>query len=217
MKLSEYTLSVLKNFSTINSGIVLASGKIQRTISPEQTILVEAELDDEFPIQFGIYDLNLFLGNISMLDNPELVFSDDQVSMSDSTFKLSYKPCRPELIICPPKKTLELTDVDVKFEMSNNVLSKILRLASINTLPSLSVVAKNGSLSLKAHDASNSSANNVESKIDDWSGNDFFATFKAVNLKIVPDDYIVELKERKFAKITSKTRKLTYFIALENK
>jgi hypothetical protein len=56
MKISENTLSVLKNFSAINSGLVLQKGNVQKTISPEKSILVEVEIEDAIPGQFGIYE-----------------------------------------------------------------------------------------------------------------------------------------------------------------
>lgn len=217
MKLTDYTLSVLKNFSTINSGLVISPGTSQKTMSPERSIFVQAELENDFPIQFGIYDLNLFLGNIATMNNPELSFTPEYVSMSDGTFTLNYKPCLPELIISPPEnKKLSLPSVDVKFDMSNTVLTKILRLATMNNLPSLSILGKSGSLYLQAHDKNNASANHIQSKIDDWSGESFLATFKSANLKIIPDDYVVEMKANTFAIFTSKTRNIQYFIALDS-
>ena len=91
MKLSENTLSVLKNFASINGGVVLSSGKVQKTISPEKSILVEATVDDDIPTQFGIYDLNQFLGNLTTLRNPELTFSNDAVKLDDGELSFDYQ------------------------------------------------------------------------------------------------------------------------------
>ena len=85
MKLSEYGLSVLKNFAAINPGMVIRKGKVQQTISQEENILVRAELEDEFTIDFGIADLNQFLGNVTTLQNPELSFTEKMVTMDDGT------------------------------------------------------------------------------------------------------------------------------------
>ena len=82
VKLSDYTLTVLKNFSTINSGLVLQPGTKQRTMSPEKTILVEVDLEDSFSHRFGIYDLVQFLGNVTTLNNPDLEFSDKFATIS---------------------------------------------------------------------------------------------------------------------------------------
>lgn len=217
MKLSDYTLTVLKNFASINSGVVLQQGNIQKTISPEKSILVEAEIEELFPTQFGIYDLNQFLGNVTTLNNPDLTFNDKSVSMKDDAFMLFYLSCSPELIISPPDKELSIKDADVSFDLTNAIFQKIMRLASMNDLPNLSVVGKDGELKLQAHEKSNPSSNHASTKLTDYSGKDFVATFKTENLKMITDDYSVEVKTGAFAKFTSKTRKLTYFIALETK
>lgn len=217
MNLSENTLAVLKNFSTINSGVVLNSGKTQKTISPEKSILVEATLEDNIPSQFGIYDLNQFLGNVTTLKNPELTFSDDSVTIDDGDLSLTYHACPVNLIITPPDKELTLKNVDVKFDLSNSTLSKLLKLASMNSLPNLTVVGKNGELRLKIHEKSNDTSNHGSVKIGDYAGNDFFASFKTENLKLIPDDYVVEIQNGAFAKFVNKTGNLKYFIALETK
>lgn len=217
MKLSEHTMTVLKNFASINSGIVLRQGNIQKTMSPEKSILVEAELEETIPTSFGIYDLNQFLGNATTMSNPELEFSEKSVSMKDDTFTLYYLSCSPELIITPPDKELVINDPDATVDLSHATLAKILRLASMNDLPHVSFIAKDGELKLQAHEKSNPSSNHVSTSICEYAGNEFTATFKAENLKIIPDDYTVIIKAGAFAKFSSKNRKLTYFVAMESK
>ena len=77
MKLSDKTLSVLKNFSSINQSILFKSGNKLRTISVMKNILAEATITEEFPKDFGIYDLNQFLNGLGLHQNPELVFKND--------------------------------------------------------------------------------------------------------------------------------------------
>lgn len=217
MKLSDYTLTVLKNFASINSGMVFQPGTKQRTIHPEKTILVEVELEDSFSHKFGIYDLVQFLGNVTTLNNPDLEFSDKFVKMSDGTFELFYIPCSPELIVSPPDKSLVMENPDVRFDLTNSVITKVLRLASMNGLPNLSLIGKEGTLSLKAHEKSDDTSNYIQTKVSDYSGADFMATFKTDNFKIMPDDYEVEIKAGSFGRLKSKNKNVTYWIALETK
>ena len=170
MKLTDFAMTVLKNFASINSGVVLHPGSIQKTMSPEKSILVEAEFEDAIPCKFGIYDLNQFLGNVSTLDNPDLEFTDKVLSMKDGTFNLNYFSCSPELIISPPNKELVMKDPDVSFELSNTVLSKLLRIAAMNSLPNLSIVGKGGELTLVVNDRSNDLSNSANTKVGDWGG-----------------------------------------------
>lgn len=217
MKLSENTLSVLKNFASINSGVVLNPGKVQKTISPEKSILVEATLEDDIPSQFGIYDLNQFLGNVTTLKNPELKFSDGVVNMNDGELSFDYNACSANLIISPPNKELVLKDVTAKFSLTNATLQKLLKVATMNNLPNLSVIGKNGDLLLRIHEKANDTSNSGTIKIGDYAGKDFVATFKTENLKLLPDDYNIEVQTGTFAKFVNVAGTLTYFVALETK
>jgi hypothetical protein len=217
MKLSENTLSVLKNFSSINSGVVLNTGKVQKTISPEKSILVEAILEDDIPSKFGIYDLNQFLGNVTTLKSPELFFASESVTLDDGDLALTYHACSPNLIISPPEKELVLKNVDVSFALPNATLQKLLKVATMNSLPNLTVVGKDGELRLKIHEKANDTSNHGSLKIGDYAGGDFTATFKTDNLKLLPDDYNVDVQKNAFAKFVNVKKTLTYFIALETK
>ena len=217
MKLSENTLSVLKNFSAINSGLVLQAGNVQKTISPEKSILVEVELEDAIPSQFGIYDLNQFLGNVTTLGNPDLTFDDKAVMMNDGEIAFSYYSCSPNLIVSPPDKELKLKQVDVSFALTNAILSKLLKLAAMNNLTHLSVVGKNGEIRLQTHEKANDTSNHASFKLNDYNGEDFSASFKTDNIKLIAGDYDVEIQLGAFAKFVSKNALIKYFIALETK
>ncbi len=217
MKLSENTISTLKNFASINSGVVLSAGTAQRTISPEKSILVEATIDDDIPTQFGIYDLNQFLGNLTTLRNPELTFSKEGVVLDDGELSFEYRACSANLIITPPEKELVLKSVDVTFSLPNETLQKLIKVATMNGLPNLSVVGKNGELLLKIHERANDTSNSGTIKIGDYAGQDFTASFKTDNLKLLPNDYNVEIQKGAFAKFENAAKTLKYFIALETK
>ena len=217
MKLSDNTLAVLKNFASINSGVVLKPGKAQRTISPEKSILVEATIDDDIPTQFGIYDLNQFLGNLTTLRNPELTFGKEGVVLDDGELSFEYRACSANLIITPPEKELILKSVDVTFFLPNDTLQKLIKVATMNGLPNLSVVGKNGELLLKIHERANDTSNSGTIKIGEYAGQDFTASFKTDNLKLLPNDYNVEIQKGAFAKFENAAKTLKYFIALETK
>jgi hypothetical protein len=218
MKLSEQTLAVLKNFATINSGVVLKPGKVQKTISAEKSILVEAELEDITDHEFGIYDLNQFLGNIITLKNPNLDFGEQTVVMTDEDgTKMDYRACAAELVISPPTKELTLDSPDVVFDLSNSTFVKLMRLGAMNALPNLTIAGKDGELKASVHEKNNDTSNMASTTIGAWSGEDFTASFKTELLKMLPDDYKVEIKLGGFAKFSSTTKNLVYFISLEIK
>lgn len=219
MKLSENMMNTMKNFSTINASLVLKRGKIQRSMSSDKSVLVEAEFEDDIPKEFGIYDLNQFLGNITTMNAPNLSFADTSVTMNDGEVELVYYSCSPNLIVSPPDKELVMKNVDVEFSLTSNLLQKLLKLATMNNFPNLSIIGKNGKFHANCHDVKNDTSNSLRTSLSlgDYNGNDFIATFKVENIKIIPDDYNIEVMLAGFAKFTSKNHKLKYYIALENK
>ena len=218
MKLNERTLTVLKNFAGINSGVVLRKGKVQKTMSPEQTILVEAHLEDDLPEVFGIYDLNQFLGNVTTLSSPDMIFTENSVIMNDGELSLNYYSCSTNLIISPPEgKDLVMKDADVTFDLSQATLQKMLKLSAMNNLPNISVIGKGGELRLQTHEVKNDTSNFASIKIGEYTGADFNVSFKTENLKLIPDDYEVQIKVGGFSRFTNKTKTLKYFIAMEKK
>jgi hypothetical protein len=219
MKLSERTLAVLNNFASINSGVVLKPGKVQKTISAERSILAEATLDDDFPVEFGIYDLNQFLGLVTTLKNPELTFTKEEIVLTDTRMSFNYRACAASLIISPPDKELTLKDVNVDFDLGNDQLAVLLKTARMTSLPNLTVRCKNNELGLQTHERANDASNYGYMKLGEMTNGskDFVASFKTENLRLIPDDYHVEVQVGAFAKFENKSKNLTYFIALETK
>jgi hypothetical protein len=77
MKLSDNALAILKNFAGINNSILVKQGNKLRTISVAKNILAEAEIKEEFPRDFAIYDLNQFLNGLSLHQDPDLDFQQE--------------------------------------------------------------------------------------------------------------------------------------------
>lgn len=218
MKLSENTLAILKNFAAINSGIVLQKGNVLKTIHPEQTILAEAQIEDTLPEKFGIYDLNQFLGNVTALGNPNITFKSDSVVMNDGEIELNYYSCSPNLVISPPEgKELVMKDADASFSIKTDSLQKFLRIAAMNNLPNISVLGRDGGLFLRTHELKNDTSNHASIRIGDYQGEDFAVSFKTENLRLIPDDYDVQIKVGGFSCWTNKQGTLKYFIAMEKK
>jgi hypothetical protein len=218
MVLSDFALSVLKNFASIHPELVVKKGNLQRSMSEEGSILAEAELEEITDEDFGIDDLNLFLGNVGILKNPELTYSNGCLLISDGKFKLSYRPCVPGLLFSPPDKKLVIGEPDVSFDLSGDTLTKLLRLASVNELPSL-VIRNNGTnIEMVVNDTKDDTSNEVSTVVcGGYSGPDFEAQFKVDSMKMIPGDYLVEMKIGKFSKFSSKTSKLVYYVGEKKK
>ena len=216
MKLSDSTLSILRNFAGINNSILVKKGNRLRTISVAKNILAEANLNEEFPSDFALYDLNQFLNvNNSLFRNPELDFTDKgYVVISEGKSKQTFFFADPNVIVTPPDKDITLPTEDVCFELSTEQLDKLLKAASINQLPDFSAIGKNGKVTLVVRDKKNDTSNNFNIVVGETES-EFSFNFKVENIKILPGTYDVVVSQKLLSRFTSKNHDLTYYIALE--
>jgi len=216
MKLSDNTLSVLKNFSTINQSILFKQGNKLRTISVMKNILAEVTIEEELPKDFGIYDLPQFLNGFQMLySNPDLDFSNDgYVVIREGQSHTQYFFADPSVIITPPDKAIVLPSEDVTFDLSTEQLEKLLKAAALYQLPDLSVVGENGVVKLLVRDKKNDTSNSFSIRVGETDGT-FAFNFKVENIKILPGTYGVVVSQKLLSRFTSKNHELTYYIALE--
>ena len=215
MKLSESTLSLLKNFSTINQSILFKKGTRLRTISVMKNILAEATITEEFPKDFGIYDLNQYLNGLSLHNDPELDFeADNYVVIREGRSRSKYFFADPSVIITPPDKSLTLPDESVAFELSTDQLDKLLKAAAIYQLPDLSVEGANGVVKVLVRDKKNETSNDYSVVVGETESV-FSFNFKVENIKILPGNYEVVCSQKNLSRFTSKNQDLVYYIALE--
>jgi|TARA_Y100000768_G_C23736192_1_gene567222 hypothetical protein len=215
MKLSDKTLSFLKNFSTINQSINFKQGSSLRTISVMKNILAEVTIDEELPKDFGIYDLGQFLNGLSLHNNPELNFeADNYVVIKEGRSRSNYFFADPSVIVTPPEKEINLPSEDVSFELSTDQLDKLLKAAAIYQLPDLCVVGGAGVVKIMVRDKKNDTSNDF-SVIVGETNEEFSFNFKVENIKILPGTYEVVVSKELLSRFTSKNYDLRYWIALE--
>ena len=215
MKLSDNTLSVLKNFSTINQSILFKAGSKLRTISVMKNILAEATISEELPQDFGIYDLGQFLNGMGLHQSPELDFKEDNyVVIKEGKMRSKYFFADPNVIITPPEKPIELPSEDVTFELSTDQLDKLLKAAAIYQLPDLSVVGENGAVKLLVRDKKNDTSNSFAIAVGETDST-FNFNFKVENIKILPGTYDIVVSQKLLSRFSAKNYDLTYWIALE--
>ena len=215
MKLSDKTLSVLKNFSSINQSILFKKGNKLRTISVMKNILAEATVTEEFAKDFGVYDLNQFLNGMSLHRSPEPDFGNDgYVVIREGKMRSKYFFADPNVIVTPPDKSIQLPSEDVCFELSTEQLDKLLKAAAVYQLPDLSAVGENGVVKLVVRDKKNDTSNDFAIVVGDTDA-EFSFNFKVENIKVLPGTYEVVVSQKLLSRFTSKNHDLTYYIALE--
>ena len=215
MKLSDKTLTLLKNFSNINQSILFKHGSSLRTISVMKNILAEAHIDEEIPKDFGIYDLNQFLNGLALHQKPELDFQDDSyVMIREGRMRSKYFFADPKVIVTPPDKEITLPSEDVSFQLSTSQLDKLLKAAAIYQLPDLAVVGGDGVVKVLVRDKKNDTSNDFSIVVGE-TDKKFSFNFKVENIKILPGTYDVVVSQKLLSRFTSKNHDLTYYIALE--
>ena len=215
MKLSDKTLTLLKNFSTINQSMLFKKGSKLRTVSVMKNILAEASIEEEFPRDFGIYDLNQYLNGLSLHNDPELNFeADNYVVIKEGRSRSKYFFADPNCIVTPPEDSITLPTEDVSFQLSTEQLDKLLKAAAIYQLPDLSVEGGDGVVKVLVRDKKNDTSNDYSVVVGETDST-FSFNFKVENIKILPGTYDVVCCQKNISRFTSKNYDLTYFIALE--
>ena len=215
MKLSDNTLTILKNFAGINNSILVKGGNKLRTISVAKNILAEADISEEFPRDFAIYDLNQFLNGLSLHSDPDLDFKEDSyLSIKEGKRRVKYFFADPNVIIAPPEKDINLPSQDVCFQLDSASLEKLVKAAAVYQLPDLSAVGEAGVIKLVVRDKKNDTSNEYAIVVGE-TDQEFTFNFKVENIKIIPGAYDVIVSSKLLSQFTNTRYNLTYYIALE--
>lgn len=227
MIVSSKTIEVLRNFAEINQSLLIKPGNVIKTISEQTNVMAKATVQEDFPMDFAIYDLNKFLGVLSLFADPQLTYSDngtsvliqasrdandyvagDQVAEYQFASKTLFED--EERLLA---KEVELPSVDASFVLQQKYLQSIMRAASIMSLPEIAVEGNNGMMTLKAVD--------TKTGVDSFSVNignfykDFRMLFKIENFKMMLGSYDVSISEQGIGYFKNQDVDLEYWIALE--
>lgn len=217
MELNENVLQVLRNFATINQNILIKPGNEIRTISEARNVLARANVDVEFPSQFAIYDLNQFISVLSLVDKPNLEFSENFVTIKDASglSGVKYFFSSPDTITTS-EKDITMPEAEVKFTLDEKTLSKLRSASSALGYRDLIITAKGGSINLSISENDNATANSYNI---DVAGSCDSENFKFIlnieNLKIVAGDYDVNISSKLISNFKNKSKDIQYWIALE--
>ena len=215
MKLSDKTISLLKNFSTINQSILFKEGNSLRTISVVKNILAEATIEEDLPKDFGIYDLNQFLNGLGLHRDAELDFKNDNyVLIREGQMRSKYFFSDPNVIVTPPDKKISLPSVEVSFDLDTEQLERMLKAAGVYQLPDLCAVGEAGVVKLQVRDKKNDTSNDFSIIVGETES-EFSFNFKVENIKILPGSYQVSISKKLLSKFVNSDKNLTYWIALE--
>jgi len=213
MKISKDTLDVLKNYASINTNILVREGSTLATISTGKNIFSRTTVKETFDREFAIYDLNSLLALLTLMEDTDVEFGDESITISKERSQFEYYYADPSIIVSAPDKTIEV-DKHYSFELTENEVGMIMKAASVVAAPMLSVVAKDGKVTLSVGDPATPRSNTFRHVIGE-SNLEFDCRLAIENFKVIPGDYSVTLSQKKFMHLTNKANDLQYWLALE--
>jgi hypothetical protein len=211
MKLSKETVGLIKNFAGINSNLLLKSGNKLATISAQKNVMADAVVTESFP-DFGIYDLNEFLGAMSLFEDPELTFNDKWVTIEQGGNSIKYFAADAS-VLTAPQKAITFPEAEIEFNMSANMLSMIQRTASVLRASDVSIVGDGSSITVVVGDKKNATGNSYNSTVGS-TDKKFKVNLKVENLKMIPGDYAVSVSSKKISRFKG-SGDLVYYVAVE--
>lgn len=213
MRLSKETMAILKNFAAINSNILIKPGNVLRTISSGMNIYVEANVQEDFDTEVPIWDLNKFLGVVTMFSNPDLEFHENHVDISNGRATVRYFYSEPTLLTFP-KKELKMPSTIISFDIEEQDLNEILKASSILQVSDLQIIGENGTLKILVDDSTNNTSNSFSVVLDEnYKGPDYQGMINVSEIKFLPGSYKVELTKTIISKFTHKNLAISYYIS----
>ena len=217
MKINQNTLDILKNFSEINTNILIKPGNELSTISTMRNIFAKATIAEAFDSEFGVYDLNEFLAVVSSLNKPELNLQDKfmTISAEGSKSKVKYFYSDPSVIVSPTKE-VNMPEADVTFSLSQANLTQLQKMAAILKTPDLALEGtKGGDIVLKVCDKKNDTSNNFDIVVGENATADYTFYFKVENMKMISGSYDVSVSSKSISHFQNTKLPIQYWIALE--
>ena len=217
MKISTKTLDVLKNFSEINQSILIKKGKKLKTVSALKNILAHAVVEEDFPQDFAIYQLNEFIGVLSTMNNPNLTFHDKYVMLSQENGACTkYFYAEPSVVISP-EKDINMPSEDINFTLLEKQYNDLLKMSSILQLNDILLkgCSKSNAIYLAVTNKKNDTSNDYSVQVGEGVSEPFKMYFKTENLKMVAGDYNVHISSKGISHFENMVTKLDYWIALE--
>jgi len=214
MFLTSETVSVLKNFATINQSILIKKGKKLRSMSAMKNILVEADITEEINRDVAIYDLNQFLNAMSLVPGCELHLDDDSIEITDGTNSIDYRYSDPSVITAPPDKKMDLPSQDVCVVLSEENLTNVKKAAAVLQIPDVSLVGNGQEIVLTVRDKKNSGSNAYRIVVGE-TDHVFQFNLKVENLKLISGDYDVVVSKKGIAQFTHHGMPVVYYVAIE--
>lgn len=216
MKFSNETIGILKNFSTINPGLVFKPGSVIRTMHPQKTVMASATVSENFEKVARVYDLGQFLATLSLFDDPDVEFTENKFIISSGKSKVMYTYAAEAMVVSAPEKDIKFPDAEAIVNLKWKDIDSVIKAAGVLKLSEIAFISDGSSVSLAAVNSKNSTADAYDMVVAEGVDiPEFHMIIKVENLKLMQNDYEVSLSTKGLAHF--KSPKAEYYIALEAK
>lgn len=213
MKLSDNTINILKNFSTINPSVLVRPGNVINTMAMNKSIVARANVEETFSQQFAIYELSKFLGVASLFKDPDVEFNDKYLTMRSGRLSTNYTYADPSMIVAPPDKEINFPGADIEFGITADELQKLVRATAVLQVPDIAVISDGNKVLMQSMNIKTPTTDTYSIEVGETS-HSFSMHFKAdVLIKLLSKDYNVKISSRGLSQFS--TEGLTYYIANE--
>ena len=217
MNISKQTLDILKNFSEINSGILINPGSKLETISTMNNILASADITETFESEFAIYDLPEFLNLASgeVFLGAEYSFNEQSVLVTKGGAKSRYFYADPSTVVTP-QKAINFPDPEVTFKWTQTNIETVKSMSGVLGKFDLAITSADTDIILSVQDKKDVGSNTFDLIVgDNVDSQEFTFYFKIENLKLIKGDYTVKVASAGISHFTHETLPVEYWIALE--
>lgn len=214
MQISQDTISMLSNYASINSNLVVTDDGYLKTISEAKNILARSKNKvDIADTHYGIYDLNEFLSVLKLIPDGNVeVHAGSHIELTEGKRKIRYGLADPN-ILTSPTKDVTMPDAEVEITITHEELNELRKAASVLGNDTLRIASDGLGISLSVVDSNGATTNKFEIE-KDYSGKATFTfDFLINNLKLLPGDYEVSLSSKLISEWEGEDVK--YWIALE--
>jgi hypothetical protein len=215
MKLSKETLEIVKNFSAINQNLLIKGGTTLSTLSTNKTVFGNATVKDSFPSEFGIYDLNQFLGVLSLFEDPELDFKETHVVISEKGNSVKYYNAAKNTLVTPQKDIVFPETDSIVVKLSKGALANIHKASNILGHKDLQITGDGSKVTVNITDKKAPSSNSYNFVLGD-TDKTFDIFVKIENLKMIPNDYTLTVSPKKISRFANAAGDLVYYVAVES-
>ena len=115
----------------------------------------------------------------------------------------------------PPDKQIKFPNADVSLKITSTQLGQVIKTAGVLGAPDFSIVGNGETISLVVGDLKVDTGNQFSIELDPTDMT-FSANFKVENLKMIVQDYSVEISSKGLSKWTAESGDMTLYVALES-